>query len=352
VGGVERSLWLLQAAALIVLVIACSNVASLFLARAIDRRAEVTVRRALGAQRFAATTTLLAEGLLIGLAGAVLGLFIAWLGTSTLVSLSQAHENVSFLADRLHDIPRLEQVRIDGRSFGFALSLSLLCGLLMAFVAGYQRPRAPLSQWLGGAGKAAGRGRIGPRLRAALIVVEVALAFSLAVSCGLLLRHYSRLSAEPAGFDAAGVVSMEIHLPPKKYARDFQIQAYYSGLETQLASLPGVESVGQAWGLPLSGLTASSEFEIENRPRPAVGQEFRAAIQPVSPGYFRTLRIPLVSGRFFEAGDNAGSKPVALINQTLARRFFPGEDPVGKKIQFDAAYPNLGRLPAAWREIV
>jgi predicted permease len=355
VGRARKALLILFGSAVLVLLIACGNLANLLLARAAEQRGEIALRRALGAGRGHLVSALLLESLLLAVPGGIGGALLAALGVRSMVAFSLAQENSSFLGDRLHDIPRLGEVTVNLQALAFALLASLLAALLASLLPALQLFTAMESRGLwrlladGGRGTL-GRGR-GLGLRRAFIVAEVALALGLVVSAGLLYRSYETLAGRDPGFRTGQTLSFQVSLPAKKYSRPGQTAAFYKELERRLSALPGVTSVGLTWGLPLSGIFGKTSFEIAGRAADPQSQD-EALMQPVSPRYFTTLGIPLVRGRLFDGRDSADAARTAIVNAAWAHRYFPARDPIGQQVSFGAGFGPAGNVPWEQREII
>jgi putative ABC transport system permease protein len=349
-GDVRTPLLILLAATGLVLVIACVNVANLLLGRAVERRYETDLHRALGAGRSRLVLKAASEGFVLAVCGGLLGLLLAKLGVDLLVALQLAQENTSFLADRVHSVARLDQVGLDLRVLGFAAGLTLLTALVVSVVPVLRLPDGRLGQTLraGGRGRQAGA----PSLRELLVVAQVAVAVALVVGAGLLLRSYLSLAEVSPGFTAERGLTVQVSLPAGKYPSATQTTAFFRDLLERTRALPGVRSAAVAWGLPLSDVDGTTSFTIVGRPSLSADDEYVAAVQPVSAGYFETLGIPLHSGRPFRLADDEASRPVVVINETLARRYFPGEDPIGETLTFGVSFGPVGRIAGAGREIV
>ena len=318
VGQLKTTLYLLLAAVGLVLLIACANVANLLLARAAGRRREVALRVALGAGRLRIARQILTESLLLALVGGALGACLSvWL-TDLLVAL--APENT----------PRLGEVSADARVLLFAVGAALLTGLAFGLAPALQASRYDLNESLREGGR--GSARRG-RLRSALVVAEVALSLLLLAGAGLLVKSFARLQQVDPGFDPANVLTMRVSLPGARYREPARKGEFYAALEARLNSLPGVEAAGATLSLPLGGSNYSvgRSFIREGRPATPEASE-NAAYSVVTPGYFRALRIPLRAGRLFDERDDAAAPKVVVINDVLARKVFPGEDPVGKHL--------------------
>ncbi len=349
VGDVRPALLVLFGAAGLVLLIACANLANLLLARFYERRGETALRRALGASRARLFGQMFLEVSLLALTGAALGLLLAVVAVRMLVVLNLAQQNPSFLADRLHDVPRLDQVGIDGRVVAFALVAGLVAAVIVSLFPALQLSERSLMRVLNGASK--GGPGSGLRLRRLFVVAQVAIALTVVIGAGLLIRSFSRLIRLEPGFRSDHVVTFQISLPMMKYFNRQQTSDFFAELLGRIESLPGVVSAGAAWNPPLGGLTAFSEVEIEGRAA-LPEQRNEAAIQPVSPRYFETLGIPLARGRFFTERDHENAPPVVLVNETLARRFWPGEDPIGKRVTFEGVFGPVGFVTGVPREVV
>jgi putative ABC transport system permease protein len=331
VGGARTALLVLLGAVGLVLLIACANVANLLLARAAGRRREVAVRAALGASRWRIVRQLLAESVLLSALGGAAGLLLAVWGVDLLVSLDPT------------GVQRAGEVTLDWRVLGFTFGLSLLTGLLFGLAPALQASKADFNESLKEGGRSAqGLGR--SRLRGALVVSEVALTLVLLVGAGLLVKSFRQLLAVDSGLDPHGVLTLDVSLPQAKYAERQQITSFYERLIEQAAALPGVEAAGAVSVLPLAGNDNSNFVQIEGRPPQPAGQALRAGRRNVSADYFRALGIPVKRGRAFNASDAKDAPPVVVINESLARSFFAGEDAVGKRIRTGEKSP--------WVEVV
>jgi putative ABC transport system permease protein len=319
VGGMKATLYTLLAGVGLLLLIACANVASLLLARASGRRREVALRLALGAGRWRVARQMLTESVLLGVAGGALGAALSvWL-TDMLVALAPA------------DTPRLSEVSADWRVLLFAAGAGVLTGVAFGLAPALQASRYDLNESLreGGRGVAGGRSRA----RSALVVGEVALSLLLLAGAGLLVKSFARLRAVDPGFDPEGVMTMRVTLPGARYKEPAQRAEFYAALMERLRALPGVESAGATISLPLGGSNLSVGRSFIREGRPATPEEAtNAAYAPVTPDYFRAMRIPLRAGRVFDERDNAESAQVVVINEAFARKAFAGQDPLGRRI--------------------
>lgn len=320
VGPIRSGLLVLLGAVGFVLLIACVNIANLLLGRAAARQREVAIRTALGAVRGRLIRQLLTESLLLALAGGALGLLFAFWGTDLLVQLSPP------------GTPRMAEVGIDAQVLVFALGVSLLTGLLFGLVPALQASRSGLTRALGdrGSGRSTAASR---RTRGVLMVAEVAIALTLLVGAGLLMRSFGRLIQVDVGFDTENVLVADLSLPQARYEEDPPRVAFYEQLLEQVESLPGVRSAGAVSVLPLGGNDADVAFTIEGRPPPDPERMPDAQFRIATPGYFGAMGMRLLAGRVFTAQDRADAPRVAVITDAMARRFWPDEDAVGKQFR-------------------
>jgi putative ABC transport system permease protein len=327
-GSVKPALLVLLGAVAFVLLIACANVANLLLARAAIREKEIAIRLAIGARRSRIIRQLLTESAVLGLVGGAAGLLLAVWGLRVLVALSPG------------DIPRFDQAGIDGRVLVFTLAVSLLTGLIFGLVPSLQASKPDLNSTLkeGGRGTTGGAGAL--RVRNLLVVSEIALSLVLLVGAGLLIRSFIRLQQFDLGFNPDNLATMRIQLPGTKYREAAQVEAFYKQLFERIESVPGVQSVGAISDVFLSDTPNSTNFSIEGRPVPTGADSIEVPLDSVSPGYFRTMGIPLQRGREFDERDVRGSTPVVIVNETFVRRFFPDEDPLGKRFVYGGAGPD------------
>lgn len=318
VGDIRPALLILLGAVGCVLIIACANVANLLLARAMTRHKEMAIRAALGAGRWRIARQLITESILLSLAGGALGLLLALWWSDLLVALNSKN------------IPRALQVGLDLRVLGFTLMLSILTGLVFGLVpALHSGSQASDSLKEGGRGGGAGASR--NRLRAALVAAELAIAVVLLVGAGLLIQSLWRLRQVSPGFDSRNVLTFTLGLPSVRYPTEKQGQ-FFNDLMARIQSLPGVQSASVVTPLPLSGDRFSLSFETEGRPV-AKGEEPSADFYNIGLGYFRTMGIPLLKGRDFTSAENTESPGVIIVNQAFARRYFPNEEALGKRIK-------------------
>ncbi|HWW75235.1 MAG TPA: ABC transporter permease, partial [Pyrinomonadaceae bacterium] len=331
VGNMRTPLLVILGAVALVLLIACANVANLLLARATARRREFAVRDALGASRGRIVRQLLTESFLLSLAGGVAGLLISLWLTQVLVGLIPS------------DTPRLDEVRPDARIFGFALAVSVFAGALFGLAPALQASRRDVSEALKEGGRTGVEGGRRNRSQSILIVSEIALSFMLLAGAGLLVRSFMRLREVNPGFNPAGVFALRISASGAQYPAGPARAELYRQVMERLGSLPGVEAAGGVLSLPLGGDTYSVGRSFIREGRPATPEESaNASYLVATPGYFQALRIPLVSGRTFTAQDSEKAPMVVVVNETMARRFWPGESPVGKRITIwrDEKFPR------------
>jgi len=322
VGQIRLALLVLLGAVAFVLLIACANVANLLLARSAERQKEMAIRVALGAGRKRIVGQLLIESLLLGLLGGALGLLLAKWGLNLLVAFSPAN------------IPRLENIRLDGRVLGFTLLVSVLTGLVFGLAPALQASNPELNETLKESGRSGGSGASGQRIRKLLVISEIALALVLLVGAGLMIRSFWQLQKVDVGLVAENVLTVRLGLPRSKYPEGQNVSAFYQQLQERLAALPGVKSVSATSGILLEKLANSSIFSIEGRPAEPQAQRLELPFDAVTPNYFHTMGIPLIKGRVFTEQDKRDSLQVAVINETMVRRYFPNEDPIGKRFTF------------------
>jgi putative ABC transport system permease protein len=319
-GRVRPALLVLLGAVGMLLLIACANVASLLLARAAEREREFAVRAALGAARGRLARQLLTESLLLALLGGLVGIMLAGWLSSAILSLTPG------------DLPRAGEVRIDSRVLAFAFAVSALTALIFGLAPALRFSRPDLNRSLREVSSGA-TGLVRQRLRQALVVSEVALALVLLVGAGLLVRSFARLLQVNPGFSTDRALALEVHIWGVARTPE-QRAAFFEQTLDRIAALPGVRAAGAVTALPFheSAIDPTVAFTIEGRPAPLPGQEPTAYLTVATADYFHAMGIPLRSGRFYNPFDRQGAAPVALINETMARRYWPGEDPVGKKI--------------------
>jgi putative ABC transport system permease protein len=334
VQGVRTALLVLLGAVAGVLLIACINVAGLLLARGLSRRRDVAVRLALGASHRHIVGHLLTESLLIALAGGLAGLLLAAFSVPLLMQLVGP------------TLPRSDSVGIDGRVVLFTLGLSLLTGIVFGLIPALQSARVDLRDTLSEAGRAGiGGGVWQRRARSALVVAEIALTIVLTIGAALLIRSFARLQAVTPGFSADQTLAADLPLSSVKYASDETRTNAVNNLLDRVRAIPGVRSAAVTTLLPLTGGGPTIHFNIKGRPPAGPEQFTMAGYRSVSGAYFETLAIPLRRGRLLDDRDRQGSPPVIVVNETMARQFFPGEDPLGHFIQLGATPDPDPRYP-------
>lgn len=330
VAGLRPTLLILWAAVAVVLLIACANVASLLVSRALRRRKEFAVRAALGATRWAVTRQLLVESALIALVSGVLGIALARAGTRVLVALSQDN----LLAA---DLSMNQQV------LAFTLALSFISGILFGLAPSFQFFNADLNRDLRDEGRGFSGSRRGNRLRSVLVIAQVALSMVLLVGSGLLLRSFLQIRNASPGFDAGSTLTMQITLPRARYSQPAQAVEFYRGVLQQVRNLPGVVAAAISTALPVVP-THFTPILFEGQPAVALGKRPIVNLQQISPDYLKVTRVALVAGRMFNEHDDAQGSPVALVNQLAVRRFWPTENPIGKRVW-------IGTLPRPWEVV-
>jgi putative ABC transport system permease protein len=325
VGSVRPILFILLGAVALVLLIACTNVANLLLARATQRERELAIRLALGAGRFRLIRQMLTESLLLSLTGGVIGLLIAMWGVDLFVGLSPG------------DIPRLGEVGLDARLLGFTLLVSLLTGIGFGLLPALQATRLDPQHALKEGGRSATEGRKRRRTRNLLVVTEIALAQVLLIGAGLLIASFVRLQAVDPGFNPQNVLTARLSLSKTKYTDSAKQIAFYNQVLGRLQAVPGVRAAALVMNLPLSGASMNRGFGLEGKPDPRPDENVTVDYQVTSPNYFTAMGVPLIRGRAFTEQDKEGQLRVAIINEVMARKYFAGEDPVGKRIRIGDA---------------
>jgi putative ABC transport system permease protein len=321
-GDVRPALLILLGAVAFVLMISCANVANLLLARATARQRELAVRAALGAARARLIRQLLAESSVLAVLGGAAGLLLAWWGLHLLRAVA---------VERL-PIPRLEAVGIDAWVLAFTVGSSLLSGLFFGLVPALSASGSALTDALKEGGRSGSAAR-GNRTRSIFVVVEVSLAVVLLVGAGLLVRSFVQLLHVNPGFDPARTVTMRVGLPGSRYEEDAKRIQFYQRLFEKVDALAGVQASGGISFLPLVGLGAATGFEVVGRPVPPRGEGPVVDVRVVANGYFKAMGVPLLKGRLFTDHDPADSKNHVIINETMARKYWPGEDPIGKRVK-------------------
>lgn len=317
VSGARRSVLVLLGAAALVLLVACTNLASALLARATARGRELAVRSSLGAHRARLIRQFLVENLILAVAGATIGIALAFLVVRGLIAVGPTA------------FPRLENVRIDPVVLGFTTLITVITALLFGTLPALRATAITPGDVLRGGSHSAS----GPRTRRAwsgLIGVEVAMTLVLLVGAGLLIRSFWNIIRTDPGFEPVGVVTVPIELPDTKYADPAARIVYYDRAIDALRTIPGVQSVAATMSVPLVGRDPNGAFMIEGR---EFDRQRQASYRVVTPDFFSTMRIPLVGGRMFNTLDRAGALPVMVINERMAQLYFPGENPIGRRIR-------------------
>jgi putative ABC transport system permease protein len=335
VGDIKPALLILLGAVGMVLLIACANVANLLLARAAVRQKEIAVRVALGARRERLIRQFLTESVLLSTFGGLVGLAIAYGGLAILTS---------FIPD---NISQGRTVSIDYKVLGFTLLVSVATGLIFGFAPAIQSVRFNQNETLKEGGRDAATGSSGKRLRGLLVVAEVAISLVLLIGAGLLINSFLRVRNIDPGFRTENLLTMKIVLPPTKYATLESKSAFYTDLINRVQSLPGVRSAAVITNLPLYAQGNSIGVGIEGKPAPPPGQELIVITRIISPRYFDTMSIPLLKGRQLTDQDTDKTPNVIVISETMARRFWPGEEAVGKRV-------SLGPInkPEDWFNVI
>jgi putative ABC transport system permease protein len=316
---VRRPLWVLMSACGMLLVMACVNVANLLLVRGSARRKELALRAALGAPRGRLIGQLLSESLLLAAGGGIAGLLLGWGAVTMVARFGPAA------------VPRLAQVSLNPRLFLFALAASAISGLVAGAIPALHGSRGDLGAVMNEGGRGGTSGRTGRAIRQSLAVLQIAIAVVMLIGAGLLMRSFIRLRAANPGFDPSGILTLRMPLGGRMSTAERRAAFTETAME-RIASLPGVQGVAVINGLPLDGLGNGADFVVDGRPGPPPVRHPNGLVRSVSPNYFRILRIPLISGRFFTNADNLESKPVILVNRTLARQFWPNGNPLGERL--------------------
>jgi putative ABC transport system permease protein len=335
-GEVSESLWIVFAAVGCVLLIACANVANLLLARAGARRREIAVRSALGASRWRVTRQLLTESVLLALLGAVAGALLASFGIEALIAITP------------EDIPRMNEASLDGRVLLFTLVAAAVTGILMGLAPALQSAKQDLHSVL----KDGGRNATGARatVRSALVVAEVAISVVLLVGAGLLVQSFARLLRVNPGFKPQQLLTLRIGLPDSLYAKAEDIARFHDRLLNGLVGVPGVSAYSTVTPLPMSGSNIGVGFNIAGRPN-NTGRDhpYETRVALIGADYFKTLGAVIRQGREFTTRDNLQAPQVAIINEAFAKKYFPNDNPLGKRINPTIQADNN---PLPWREIV
>jgi predicted permease len=328
-GSMSRPLLVLLAAVGMVLLIACANIAGLQLARASGRQREVSIQIALGAGSGRLVQQSLVESLLLAVVGVLVGLVLAKTAIPLLMLLAPQGVMQNVL------------VHLGGVVLVFVAILGGLCAVLCGAAPAWHMTHVAFYEALKEGGRSETSGHIRQRLRSVLVVAEIALAMVLLVGAGLLLRSMEQIERVDTGFDPRGLMSAALSLPPTTYKTDEQQVAFLTAAEEQLKNIPGVSSAAIIDALPFSNTGGSASFQIDGRVLAPDDPGPHGNIRSVSPDYFKTLRIPLIRGRVFTSGDRLKTQPVAVIDETLARQYWPHEEPIGQRIFFGGNSPKM-----------
>ena len=347
VAKLRPALLVLLGAVAFVLFIACANVANLLLAQASSREKELAIRTALGAGRARLVRQLLTESLILALAGGLLGLIVAYWGVAALRALVPANT------------PRMDEVRLDPAVLAFTVGVSLLTGLFFGLAPAWQTVRNDLRETLNEAGRGTSAAGGSRRLRAVLVVSELALAVLLLAGAGLLIRSFSRLLDVSPGFQTQHLLTMEISLPEKTYADGVPVQNFFAQLMARVRTLPGIQSSGAVSQMPLSDSNTSGSVFFEDTSIPDIPRLQALGNLPymeidqhaATPGYFQAMQIPLVRGRLLTDADDASAPFVVVVDANFAHRFWPHGDAIGQRVAFDAI-PKVKPAALRWRTIV
>ena len=323
VGNIRPALLVLLGAVALVLLIACANVANLLLARAAARSREIGIRTALGASRGRVVRQLLAESFVLALLGGACGLLLAWWGVDVLRALGP------------RNVPRLDEIHINYTVAAFTFGLAILSTIAFGLVPALQVSRANVSESLQQGSKGSTGGLHGSRVRAALVVSQVSLSLLLLAGAGLLIKSFFNLRATSPGFEPTRLLVLDESIPRVRYPEPDQQRRFYEQLMPKLAVLPGIENVSGANPLPFGGNDSDSSFTIAGGPAIAPGNHPDASDLTILPGYFRTMKVPLRSGREFDSRDNENAAKVAMVNETFVRRYLPNANPIGQRILLD-----------------
>jgi putative ABC transport system permease protein len=329
VGSARRTLLVVLAAVAILLLIACANVGNLMLVRADGRRREFAVRTALGAPRWRLGRQWLAESVVVATVGGAIGLLLAKWGVDLLVIAAPI------------GIPRLAEIALDGRVIVVTAAVTLAVGIAAGLPAALGVASSGLAGGLRGESTRTTTDAGSRRFRDGLVVAQLSLALVLLAGAGLMVRSLHRLAGVNPGFDPADLLTLSVDLPPAIYPDSVSRAAFFRQLVERVRGLPGVSAAGAASLLPLTPQNSATRFTIVGRPAPEPGHWTSADIRIVDSGYFAALRIPLERGRSLTGADRTGAPPVVLINETMARQFWPHEDPIGQRLQINWAHPDV-----------
>jgi predicted permease len=328
IGNARKFLFVLLAAVGFVLLIACTNVGNLVLARASTRSREIALRTALGASRLRIARQLLTESVLVALIGGLLGLLLAVWGVDLLKTIGPKN------------VPRLNQSEIDGVVLVFTTAVALATGILLGFLPSFQISKGRLEGSLKEGGRSSSEGRVPARLHGLLVISEIALTLVLLMGSGLMIESLVHLLDANPGFDLYKILTVQITLSDTQYSKPAKIAGFYHALLERVSRLPGVKAAGAVDVLPFSDFGNSGGFRIDGEPVGSGGLLPHADVRRVMPGFFRTLRIPLRSGRVFTEADTTSSPHVALIDEVLAKEYWPNQNPLGHRVTMLSQSPQ------------
>jgi predicted permease len=329
IGSYDALLWTLMGSVAIVLLIACTNLASMMMVRSAARRKDFAIRTALGGTRAQLTRELMTASLLLAAIGGALGVLLASSGVKLLLTIGPA------------DLPRIREVALDWRVIAFATGISLVVGIIFGMTPAIQASRLDVNQALKTGGRSPGENTPGVRMRRAMVMAEVALSLLLLTGAGLLIRSFVKLQAVNAGVDTRNLLTVRISLPAPKYSQRETMAAFVDRLLQRVRQLPGVQSGSIGSVLPLSGMNTRADFTIAGRPPRTEEERPAAQNRWIGTGYFRTMGIPLLRGRDFNDLDTRNSQSVVVVDDALATRYFPNEDPLGRHLGVSDAGPNI-----------
>lgn len=325
--GVSDALLVLLAAVSLVLLIACANVANLMLSRSAGRQREVAIRSALGAGRTRLIRQLLTESILLGLLGGIFGLLFAY-GAFRLLTLILPAPGAA------GSVPFEQGIGFNLPVLLFAAVVAILTGIIFGLAPAFQFSKPDLTESLKEGGRGSTSGRQSRATRSFLVVVEVALSLVLLIGAGTLIRSFEAILKKNMNFNPKNVLSFQVWLPDSRYPTADAARQFFDQALAKIHHLPGVVSAGAVNFLPLTGWTDLSNFDIEGRPSPPPKEEFVAHYRITDAHYFQTMQIPLLKGRYFTDSDTANSQDVAIINQALANRYWPNQNPIGQRVRF------------------
>ena len=332
--GPREAIYILSGIVIFVLLIACANVANLQLARATGRTSEIAIRAAMGASRWRIAAQVLTESIMVAMLGGVLGLGLGFAGAKVLMAT---------VPPQVHPI---NEDFMDLTVLAFTGGVALLTGILSGLAPAFQISRVSVNETLKEGGRA-GTGGARGRLRGVFVVAEVSLAMMLLLAAGLLVKSFNLLLEVNPGFRVDSLLTARVWLPNAKYPRPELRAAFFRDLVDRVAALPGAQSAAASTSIPMTGGGSGTAFVVEGQPTPPAGHELIGRTRSITPGYFQTIGIPLVRGRYFTEQDDAGAERVVIVNDRMAQQFFPGQDPIGKRVKWSADPTSQ----APWRTI-